>query len=66
MDVFWTSKVSFIYSSYTLSLTLPPEQEEVIDRLRKQNEDSNSIYYTGLQVIIGLSLLMCVPYFILV
>ncbi|KAM5533471.1 hypothetical protein V8D89_012909 [Ganoderma adspersum] len=34
------------------------EQEEVIDRLRKQNEDSNTVYYTGLQVVIGLSLLI--------
>ncbi|PIL22516.1 hypothetical protein GSI_15205 [Ganoderma sinense ZZ0214-1] len=34
------------------------EQEEVIDRLRKQNEDSDTIYYTGLQVLIGLSLVM--------
>lgn len=48
----------------SLLLTVPPEQEEVIDRLRKQNEDSNTMYYMGLQVIIGLSLLMYVSYFV--
>ncbi|KAI1789640.1 hypothetical protein LXA43DRAFT_1020551 [Ganoderma leucocontextum] len=34
------------------------EQEQVIDRLRQQNEDSHTVYCMGLQVVIGISLLM--------
>ncbi|TBU28630.1 hypothetical protein BD311DRAFT_722194 [Dichomitus squalens] len=34
------------------------EQEEVLDRLRKQNQNSNAVYYTGLQFVVSLSLLI--------
>ncbi|KAI0712144.1 hypothetical protein C8Q76DRAFT_622003 [Earliella scabrosa] len=34
------------------------EQEELIGRLRQESETSNSIYYMGLQVVLGLSLLI--------
>ena len=38
-----------------------PEQEEVIEDLRKANEKSSALYYMGLLVVIGLSLLLYVP-----
>ena len=49
----------------SLPLKLCSEQEEVIDRLRKQHEESNTIYCTGLQVVIGLSLVMYAQYSLL-
>ncbi|KAI0754993.1 hypothetical protein C8Q80DRAFT_1142322 [Daedaleopsis nitida] len=34
------------------------EQEEVIGRLRKENEDSNAAYHIALQIVIGLSFII--------
>ncbi|KAI0720457.1 hypothetical protein C8T65DRAFT_735794 [Cerioporus squamosus] len=38
------------------------EQEEVIEDLRKQNDDSNAVYLMGLQAVLALSLLLQLVY----
>ena len=60
MVIFWMNKVSPVLSIAKHFAHGMAEQEELIGRLRQESETSNSIYYMGLQVVIGLSLLMYV------
>ena len=50
-----------IYISCMAPTHVLPEQEEVIEDLRKADEKSSALYFMGLLIVIGLSLLLYVP-----
>ena len=44
--------------SHSTSFHVSLEQEEVLHNLRRTDQRSNAVYYVGLRVVIGLSLMM--------
>ncbi len=52
-------KLLFLCTGVSISsCDILTEQEEVIEDLRKKNDDSNAVYLMGLQAVLALSLLL--------